>query len=96
MTVRLIDEYGSEVSNNVDDSEHKSISREHGKVGCRVVVWNRSTSVSGVLVESSCYSSIGGVNHLTLFLGMRNSRVKEVVDLVRTVLLDVNHGDHGN
>jgi hypothetical protein len=27
---------------------------------------------------------------------MRNSRVKEVVDLVRTVLLDVNHGDHGN
>ena len=96
LPVRLVDEDGSEVTNNVDNSKHQTIGRKHGQVRSFVVSGNRSASISSSLVESTFNSCIGGENDLAFFLRIADSLVKEVVDQVRGVNLDVDNENHEN
>mmetsp|Transcript_20505 Transcript_20505/g.43423 ORF Transcript_20505/g.43423 Transcript_20505/m.43423 type:complete len:475 (-) Transcript_20505:217-1641(-) len=100
LPVTLVDEDGSEVSNDVDDSEHESVGGEHCEVRSGVVVGDGSAGVLllvvVVVVEGGFDGSIGGEEDLTFFGGVGDGLIEEVIDLVRGVDLDVDNGDHGD
>ena len=100
LPVGLIDEDGTEVTNDVDDTEHETISGKHGEVGSGVVVGN---GTAGILVGveegglgTGVIEGVGRVDLLALLGGVRNGPVEEGVDLIGRVRLDVDNHDHGH
>lgn len=94
LPVGLIDKDGTEVTDNVDNTKHKTLSRKHGEVGSIAVSRNWTASVLGVIVESGFDGISSRVNLLALVLGVIDSFFEEVEDLVRGVNLDVDNEDH--
>ena len=100
LPVGLIDEDGTEVTDDVDDTEHEAISGEHGEVRSRVVVGD---GAAGILVgveerglRTGVVKGVGRVDLLALLGGVRNGPVEEGVDLIGRVRLDVDDHDHGD
>ena len=93
MPVGLINKDGSKVSDNVDDTKHETVGRKHGQVGAAVVSRNWTAGVFAWSKESDARSLVA-VPLFAKALVERNRLVKERVDLVARVHLDVNQKDH--
>lgn len=91
LPVALVDKDGSEVSNDVDDTEHETISGDHGQVRS---IFVSGDGTAGVLAGLEERDTVLGENGLALFLGEADGLVEEIVDLVTRVDLDVNEEDH--
>mmetsp|Transcript_30218 Transcript_30218/g.72522 ORF Transcript_30218/g.72522 Transcript_30218/m.72522 type:complete len:654 (+) Transcript_30218:319-2280(+) len=88
LPVRLIDKDGSKVTDNVDNTKHKTSRRDHGQV--------RTISVSFNGTASKLASFVSSVDRSTLFRGVTDSLVQKVVNGIRGVSLDVDNKDHCN
>jgi hypothetical protein len=90
----LINKHRTKVTDNVDDTKHETTGREHGEVGTRIVARDGSTCIKTWFKKG--VTSLGVTkNLLTLIKRVRYSLIKEIVDSVGTVNLDVDHKDHG-
>lgn len=94
LPVGLINKDSSEVSDNVDDSEHETIRGKHGKVGSIAVSTDGTTSVLASFVEGICGVTIGREDFFTFLFRVGDSVIQEPVDGIRRVNLDVNVEDH--
>jgi hypothetical protein len=95
LPVRLVNKDSSEVTNDVDNTEHETISRDHCQVRTGIVSSDRTTGVLAFLEESNVSERVGE-NVLALLVRVRGRRVKEIVDLVARVELDINEENHGD
>jgi hypothetical protein len=95
LPVRLVNKDGSEVTNNVDNTEHETISRDHCQVRTGIVSSDWTTGVLAFLEESNVRERVRE-NILALLIRVRGRRVKEIVDLVARVELDVHEENHGD
>ncbi len=95
MPVRLVHKHSSEVTNDVDNTEHEAISRDHCQVRTGVVSSDRTTGVLAFFEESDVREGVG-VNKLALLIGVRGCCVEELVDLVARVELDIYEENHGD
>jgi len=93
LPVRLIDEDGTEVTDDVDDTKHETISRDHGQVRSILVSRDRTASVRALFVESLS-SIVVEVDSFALLLGEGGGLVKESVNLVTGIELDVHEENH--
>mmetsp|Transcript_15001 Transcript_15001/g.33868 ORF Transcript_15001/g.33868 Transcript_15001/m.33868 type:complete len:344 (-) Transcript_15001:362-1393(-) len=100
LPIRLVDEDGTEVSNNVDNSEHESTAGNHREIRPLDVSCNGAAShlflAAVIHEEGSLGSSIRRVDGLALLGCVANGLVEEIVHLVSRVNLDVDDSDHGD
>lgn len=92
LPVRLVDEDGTKVTDNVDDTEHETIAGKHGEVRPSVVATNSTTChrLSAIFeIEGGISSSICGPVSFTLFSSVGNGLVQVVIDLIGRVDLDI-------
>lgn len=94
LPVGLINKDGSKVTNNVNNSEHESISGKHGQIRSLGVSRDGSTGVGSHFVESHTVGVT--INGFTLGGVVVDGLVQEFVDGVTGVDLDVDEEDHCN
>ena len=96
MPVGLINKDGTEVTNNVDNTEHKTIGGDHGQVRTVTVTRNCTTGIDTLFEEGTFDGTIVREDDLAFLFRVGDSLVKEVVDLIGRVHLNVHDEDHGN
>mmetsp|Transcript_13033 Transcript_13033/g.28231 ORF Transcript_13033/g.28231 Transcript_13033/m.28231 type:complete len:251 (-) Transcript_13033:494-1246(-) len=101
LPVGLVNEDSTEVTDDVDNTEHETISGKHCEVRSLVVIRDRTTSIrigveEALAFGTSVVQGVGGID-LATFLGrVGNCPVQEGVDLIGRICLDVDNKDHGN
>lgn len=95
LPVGLVDKDSSKVTHNVDDTKHKTISREHGQVRSVVVSGNGSASILSSFKESLVGDWVK-VDGFAFGSVVCHSLIQEFVDLIAGVNLDVNDENHGD
>ena len=81
----MIDEDGTKVTNNVDDTKHETIPRKHCQIASLAITGHGSTRhqllAIRILIVRVCAGTIRGVNIIALILGVRNGLIQELVNL---------------
>ena len=93
MPVGLVNKDSTKVTDDVDDTKHEAIGGEHREIGTRVVARDGSTRIFSLFIKR--LAGVGVTeNFLALLKRVRYSPIKELVDGIGTVHLDVDDEDH--
>ena len=94
LPIRLVNEDSSKVTDDVDDSEHESITRKHGQVRAFSVVLDSSAGINSLLEE--CFAVLVTIDGFALSQVVAHSLVQETIDGITGVDLDVHNENHCN
>jgi hypothetical protein len=95
LPVRLVNKDSSEVTDDVDNTEHEAICRDHCQVRTGVVSRDLTTGVLAFFEESNISKRVRE-NILALLVSVRGCCVEELVNLVTGVELDIDEENHGD
>ena len=83
----------SKITDDVDDTKHKTAARDHGKVGSIIIARDGTTREHTLLVEGTVDGIIERIDLFAFGGIVRYGRIQIGVDLIGTVNLDVNDED---
>mmetsp|Transcript_25840 Transcript_25840/g.55263 ORF Transcript_25840/g.55263 Transcript_25840/m.55263 type:complete len:270 (+) Transcript_25840:2380-3189(+) len=94
LPVRLVNEDGTEVPDDVDDTKHETTTGKHGEIRSIAISLDRTTCIICCVVEGTFNGVLGGVDLLTFLFGVGDCGIEKVEDLIGRVHLDVDNENH--